>query len=190
MRIGWDLDGVYHVFSAGVHDHLYCEGLEHLWKSGETEDPYWNWYADWHWTDQQFVEFCNRAADHGCLFTGHVRDGFIDAFQEVRKMGHYNVIITDRSFGTTPSVSEQLTVKDLAANGIEYDELIFNRDKTVVFTDMFVEDKIANYDALVKAGTNAFLINRAWNQEDDNRQRIDHLSEYVEAVRKATYAVS
>lgn len=180
LVVGVDLDGIGHVFSAGVLDHLHCEGLEHLWKSGPTPDPYWDWYKDWGWTDQQFVEFCNRAADHGCLFTGHVREGFVETIQKIYQLRHYVVLITDRSFGSTPQVSQNLTVEWLRENDIPYDELIFSRDKTVRPTDVFVEDRIENYDALVGKGTNAFLVNRAWNRVDppDYRKRIDSIIEF------------
>jgi hypothetical protein len=65
--------------------------------------------------------------------------------------------------------------------------LIFSADKTCRWTDFFIEDKLSNYDALVEAGTNTFLINRAWNfvEGGDARNRINHFAEYVDAIEKA-----
>lgn len=185
MRTGWDIDGVGHVFSAGFHDHMYCEGVEDLWKSGPNADPYWDWYKDYGWSDNDFVEFCNRAADHGCIFTGHVRPGYVESITRVANAGHEIIIVTDRSFGSRPEVSERLTEDWLTASGIGYDELWFSRDKTVANCDTFIEDKIENYDALRRVGTDARLINRAWNQDPgDYRLRIDRIEEYADNIIK------
>lgn len=172
------------MFSAGFKDHLDHTGLGHLWKSGPNADPYWNWYNDYGWSDQQFVEFCNEAADDGCLFTGHVRPGYKESINRVANLGHEIIIITDRTFGSTPQVSERLTVDWLLNEGIWYDELIFSADKTVGDCDTFIDDKIENYDALAAAGTNAFLLNQAWNRIDgpDYRKRLDTVIEYAELI--------
>ena len=189
MRTGWDIDGVGHVFSAGFHDHMYCEGIEDLWKSGPNADPYWNWYEDYGWSLQEFVEFCNRAADHGCLFTGHVRPGYFESMERVANLGHEIIIVTDRAFGASPEVSEWLTVEWLRANDANYDELIFSRDKTVGNCDTFIDDKLENYDALTNAGVNAFLLNQPWNRVDkpDYRKRIDTVEEYADLIEKHGY---
>jgi uncharacterized HAD superfamily protein len=103
-------------------------------------------------------------------------------------MGHEIVIITDRSFGKTPEVSHNLTVEWLRQHNIYYDELIFSADKTCSPTDLFVEDKLMNYDALVAAGTKTYLINRPWNLVDggDARNRIDRIEQYGDAVAEVT----
>ena len=166
-------------------DHI---GQGHLWKSGPTPEPYWDWYKDYGWTTEQFVQFCNDGVDEGFIFRGPEREGFSEAVAKVKSLGHKIVIITDRSFGTTPKASEDATCEWLAEHNIEYDELIFSPDKTTVKTDMFVEDKLANYDALTAAGTFTALINRAWNHVDggDNRFRINSVSEYADLVEVVT----
>lgn len=186
MRTGWDLDGVGFNFGDSCHRYLEHIGQGHLWKSGPTPEPYWDWYKDWGWTGEQFVEFCNAGADAGFIFAGPVREGFVEAIERVSRQGHEIIIITDRSFGSTPSVSEQLTCEWLAQHGIEYDELIFSADKTCVWTDTFIDDKLANYDKLEAAGTNTFLLNRPWNRVDgmDSRNRIDSIAEYADMIEK------
>lgn len=163
-------------------------GKDHLWKSGPTPAPFWDWYKDWGWTDEQFIEFCNDGVDAGYIFRGPLREGFADAVNRVKALGHKTVMITDRSFGSTPQASIDATCETLAENDLEFDELIFHPDKTVVKTDFFVEDKLANYDKLEEAGTMVFLVNRAWNHVDggDKRFRIDSVSEYADIVEMAT----
>jgi hypothetical protein len=192
MRTGWDIDGVGFTFGDSCKKHLDHTGRGHLWKSGPTPDPYWDWYKDWGWTGEEFVAFCNEAADCGCLFSGGVREGYVEAIAQVARMGHEIIIVTDRSFGSTPRVSEKITEEWLDQHGIEYDELIFSADKTAGRCDTFIDDKLSNYDALAKTACDVYLLNRPWNKVDtpDNRQRIDTIAEYTEAIRRATNVVN
>lgn len=192
MRIGWDIDGVGFNFGDSCHRYLESIGEGHLWKSGPTPDPYWDWYKDWGWTTNRFVEFCNAGADAGYIFSGPVRDGYKEAVNAVKELGHTNVFITDRSFGETPEVSENLTRAWFEEHEIEYDELHFSPNKAIVSTDMFIDDKIQNYDDLKAAGTDVYLLNRPWNTMDgpDDRKRIDTIEEYVEAVKHRTLSDS
>lgn len=188
LIVGSDLDGVGHVFGDSVKMHMDHTGLGHLWKSGPNPNPYWDWYKDWGWTSKQFVDFCHEAADCGCLFDGPTRPGWVEGMNALTAAGHYIVIITDRTFGSNPSVSHKITEEWLRKHGVYYDELIFSADKACRWTDFYIDDKIENYDALHAAGTNVFLLNRPWNEVPggDARQRIDTMDEYVAAVEKAT----
>lgn len=187
MRVGLDLDGCLFNFGQSVKDYLEATGQDHLWKSGPTAKPYWDWYKDWKWTTPQFLDFCHAGADAGYIFRGNIRDNALEAVWRIYKEGHDIIVITDRGFGTTPEVSHQAT-RDWWK---EYDfppytELHFSADKTIAQTDIFVEDKLSNYDAITAAGTECWLINRPWNDEDvnDGRNRIDDILDYVDKVNE------
>lgn len=187
-RVGFDLDGVLYNFGDSVKRYLDHTDRGHLWKSGPTPAPFWDFYKDWGWTGAEFVQMCNEGADAGFIFTGPAREGAVEAVGRVASLGHEIIIITDRQFGTTPKSSHDNTYEWLESHGIEYDELVFSADKTCVPTDFFVEDKLENYDALVAAGTNTFLINRSWNVVDggDARQRISSVSDYADWIEEYT----
>lgn len=167
-------------FGQCVKDYLEATGQDHLWKSGPNPKPFWDFYKDWKWTTPQFLDFCNEAADAGYLFRGNVRPNAVEAVRQVKEMGHEIIVITDRSFGTTPEVSHRATIEWWEEYGFpEYDEIHFSPDKTIVPTDVFVEDKYQNWEALMNVGTPCFLITRPWNDEYDvDGWRISDVKEY------------
>lgn len=197
MRIGWDLDGVGYVFGAGVRRSLALDGIE-------VEEPtdefckHWNFFEFWGMTREEFADACDVAVDRGICFgpgEGLTRPNFFDAMARVKEMGHTNVIITHR-FQGKPGLAMRNTFRWLEVEssryGIDlYDEIHFTHDKTIVPTDMFVEDNRDNYDNLVAAGVDAYLINRPWNGPyDDHRTRIEDVEDYATAVAARTLAYS
>lgn len=162
-------------------------GREYGWKDGHAENDHWDFYKYWHMTREEFTQICHDGVDAGYIFYGDARPGAAEAVERVARLGHEIIIITDRQFGTTPQASHAATEIWLRQHGIEYDELWFSADKTCAHTDMFVEDKLENYDNLTAAGVDCYLINRAWNLvPGDNRKRINDISDYADAVDLAT----
>ena len=182
MRVGIDLDGVCFDFAASLLRYALHEGYEFpegFHAHGEPKE--WAFYEGWGLSLEEFLQMCHDGADAGFVFSGPVRPGVKDAFDIIRDLGHEIIIITDRAFGTDPSVSQELTRNWLAEHGLTYDELHFSGDKTIVPTDFFIEDKLSNYDALAAAGVEVYLVDRPWNQVDetDARRRVDGIREYA-----------
>lgn len=174
-------------FGQSVKEYLEATDQDHLWKSGPTPKPYWDWYKDWKWTTPQFLKFCNDGADAGYIFRGNVREGAVEAVWEVKEAGHKIIVITDRQFGTTPEVSHNATREWWREyNFPDYDELHFSADKTCAPTDIFVEDKYQNYVDLRLAGTETYLVTRPWNEDYDipSECRLSGIIEYPEKVRQ------
>ena len=188
MRVGFDIDGVLHNFGNGCYDYLVATGRAEVWKSGDNLKPDWYFYKKFRepWTDEEFVQFCNDGVDAGYIFNGHVRDNAVAAVQAVKDAGHEIIVVTDRSFGTTPEVSEQRTIEWWNEFMFPwFDELHFSADKTVGETDIFVEDKIANFEALWDAGTPCYLVTRPWNEDfDAGEYRISDVIEYPKKVEQ------
>lgn len=195
MIVGFDWDGCVDNFGEGVRRTLEARSLGHLWKSGPTPDPYWNFYEDWshddgsRWTFLEFKELVDWGVDNEIIFTGHWREGGLETVRRVKDMGHEIVVITDRAFGSDPLNSQRNTLKALADAHLEVDEIIFSADKTCRPVDIMVEDKLDNYDKLVANDTLTFLINRPWNRvpEGDTRLRIDDITDYGDIIETLTY---
>ncbi len=185
LRIGFDLDGVLYDFGNSVRRYLNSIGREYGFKGDAAEPHHWDFYEYWGMERDEFTQICHSGVDAGYIFSGPARDNAAESVRRVAELGHEIVIITDRQFGRVPTNSHRATEEWLAAHGIEYDELWFSADKTIAHTDMFVEDKLENYDALVNRGVDCYLINRAWNLvPGDNRKRINDISEYADAVEE------
>lgn len=179
-RVGWDLDGVEYDFAESVRRTIKHFGLDYPLCEGEPSS--WYFYRPWGLSDSEFVDICHRGADAGIIFAGDRRPGGLEAMARVRAAGHSIHIITDRSFGSHPSVSEKATRLFLEEHGYEYDSLTFSADKTVVPVDYFIEDKLQNYDALEAVGTEVYLINRPWNIKRDSRRRVNTVEEFAQAI--------
>lgn len=134
-------------------------------------------------TTEQFLEMCHNGVDEGIIFRGPVRPNAREALEMTKEAGHTIVMITDRSFGSTPYASQQATYDWLRSNNLLFDELYFSADKTCVPTDIFVEDKLENYEALLSKNVPCVLINRPWNADDSKwRFRLDDVIDYAELV--------
>lgn len=183
MRVGIDLDGVCYDFAESFVRYLRHSGNTH-YDIVDGEPDKWYFYKDWGMTTEEFLQHCHDGADAGIIFrTGFQRDGASTAIAFMKALGHSIHIITDRSFGSTPSVSEHNTESWLKECGIVYDTLTFSADKTCVQTDVFIEDKLENYDALVGVGVDCYLVNRPWNQNGgDSRKRVESILEFARVV--------
>lgn len=197
MRVGFDLDGVLYNYSDSVYATMCLPEIDlgHLWKSGPTPKSFWNYYEDWKnedgtpWTFAQYKRVVDYGVDKGIVFgPGFFRPNARETVERIAKMGHEIIFATDRFFGSDPTNSHRNTYEAMEAEGIEYDELHFTKDKTSVKLDTMVEDKLDNYDALVAAGTPTWLINRAWNEVEkgDARMRIPDIADYGDAIAQLT----
>ena len=187
MRVGFDLDGVLYDFGNSVRRYLDSIGTPYGFKDDAAEPHHWDFYEYWGMDRKQFTQLCHDGVDAGYIFQGGIRPNAVSAVERVARLGHDVIIITDRQFGTVPQNSHNATNEWLAQHGIEYDELVFSADKTAVQTDVFVEDKLENYDNLVANNTSCFLINRPWNHDpemgiNDGRLRISDIKDYAEMI--------
>lgn len=183
MRVGWDLDG------SGQHNfHARFNWIRRQWGEPECEYTDWHFYRSLGMTDQDFKSWCDRAADAGLLFGGEPFEGAVEAMALSRELGHTNVIITDREFGSTREVSQRLTIANLDEYGFAYDEIHFDKDKTKYDVDMMIEDRLENYDALIDAGVDAYLVDGPQNavQGGDARKRIKSVVEFGNLIELNT----
>lgn len=179
MRVGIDLDGVCYDFSASVRRFL-CRTDAYAMR--HPEPVRWEFYEDWGYSLDQFINTCHDGVDAGVIFThGEPYPNTAEAFMRIKAAGHSIHIVTDRSFGS-PGASASATLGWLAAHGLSYDSITFTADKTAANVDVMVDDKPANYEALRAAGVDAYLLTRAWNKHVPDAKRVLDLLHFAEVI--------
>lgn len=181
MNIGFDKDGVIYDYTKAFHNYLRSSGI----RPDLPEDyvpSHWNWFQNEpiNITMEEYLRIHNQGIQEMQIFwIGELLDPDIPfQMQRIIDAGHNLNIVTYR-LGFS---AETATYKFLFDNKIPFSSVVFSKDKTVVDNDYFIEDNLNNYDALDAAGIKVYLLNQSYNQEKDNRRRVDSVKEYVDIV--------
>lgn len=195
MRVGVDIDGVLYDFFASfrrywVKSHTRSEHernrINRVTVNSDGEPTFWEFYKEMGLTLDEFKNHWENGIRLGIIYRGPAREGAQLAVSRLMAAGHTVCLVTDRG-GILPELAESLTRLWLEDNAIPFDTLALLADKTSVGVDVFIEDKIENYEALWADGTPCILVNRPWNQhpwghEDDGRYRVDSVTEAVDKI--------
>ena len=187
LNVGTDNDGVLYDFGASVLRYFESIGLDHKFKDGAAEPHCWDFHDLWNMPFDEFRGHCDDGVDAGIIFRGPARPGAEDAMWEIFNQGHEITMITDRFFGSDPEKSFEATYKWLwEDNNFPKMNVVFSPDKTSVPTDVFIEDKLENYDSLLANGTPCALITRPWNGDPLNGpaglRDISHYPKFISRV--------
>jgi hypothetical protein len=182
MRVGVDLDGV--IYNFAVHIRRYLVEYEGHDAGALSHLDSWDFWTMWGWDDERFARACDAAVDAGVLYaTGEPNVGAVEALRRIAGAGHSLHVVTARTSGTAASAAFVATQAWLDCYGVPYSSLTMSADKTVVPTDVFIEDHLPNYDALVGAGVRAYLLNQPWNApHDDGRRRVADVAEFADVI--------
>lgn len=173
LKVGVDLDGVVYNFTKKFNECALREGYE------LGPDDCWNYFERSGMTREIFEKVMHDSVDDLQLFwRGDMLDDAASHIRALRAAGHSIHIVTHRVSGNI-FTSEQATRYWLTFKEIEYDSLTFSKDKTVVPVDVFIEDNVDNYDALDAAGVKSYLVNRPYNQQQDNRRRVSSFGDFA-----------
>lgn len=180
-KVGWDSDGVLYRFTKAYH--LWMNTSQGMSLDLEVEAQTWDWFEDFGQTTEQFLEAMHNSVDAGQLFwEGELYEATIPQnIADLTAAGHENHLVTHRFSGKI-KCSKQATEHFYASKGIKFDSITYSKDKTVVPVDVFLEDNLANYDALEVAGITSYLINRPYNLQNDTRRRVKTVDEFTKIV--------
>lgn len=180
-EIGFDVDGVIYRFTKAYHSWLnQSRGMS---LDLEVEALSWDWFLEWE-TKEQFCENLHNSVDAKQMYwTGELYESQIaQNLHDLKAAGHNIHIVTARTFGKT-SCALEATKHFFKENNLVYDTMLVSKDKTVASVDIFLEDNLANYDALEAAGIASFLINRPYNLvEGDNRRCVSSVDEFTRLI--------
>lgn len=177
IRIGVDLDGCNISFQAGVNAYLRQQGFD--LKCDPSQYFFWR---EWGWSDQQWETFWKAGVEADIIFNNAPFRGAVEAINSLHDAGHSIHVVTYRGWPDSPRLAEDVTEVWLNTNGFKYDSLTFSKDKTVIKTDVFVEDNTQNYYDLNSAGTECYLITRPWNKGIKVERRVRSIGEFSRRV--------
>lgn len=180
MRIGFDVDGVLYRLTKAYH--LWVNQKLDMDLDPEKEAETYNWFEAWE-TREEFLTNLHESVDAGHMFwTGDLYEPQIaDNLRSLRAQGHTIHIVTARFSGVS-KCSQDATRHFFKENGLIYDSMTFSWEKSVVDTDLFIEDNLGNYDDLETAGITSYLINRPYNLLDDDRRRVNSVDEFTKLI--------
>jgi 5'(3')-deoxyribonucleotidase len=155
MRLGLDLDGCLHDFVRSLRTIVAAK--LHRPHFMLPEPTCWEFWTEWGLTFEQWKECFDQGVEDGTLFG---RFAPLD-HGIVHTLGaeHEIHIVTHR-----PIEAHSTTCDWLERWRIPYDSITFTDDKTMVPTDVFVDDKPENVRALIDHGVDALLFDRRWNR--------------------------
>lgn len=180
--IGIDLDGVCYDFTAALCDFL---GRD------VPESPTWDFYKEWGWDREKFLQACRDAIEKGTLFGyGYLIPGAKEGVHALLDAGHKIVFITARGgFSGGKTFRERTQERTLhwlrTEMGVPNPNVVFEGRKVGAAlkagTDFFLEDNAHNVAALLDAEVEAYLFDQPWNRDVD-LPRLTAWSQFVWVV--------
>lgn len=175
MRVGWDCDGVIYPFVQALRSVV--ERRTRV-RRHYPEPKQWDFWEDWGMSFAEWKEHFDAGVADGSLFTwGSPLDhGLINQMHALHSI-HF---VTHR-----PPEARAATFSWFRQHAIRYDSLTFTEDKTEVDTDVFIDDKPENVEALCAAGVDAVLLDRPWNRGPNSKglHRVYTLREFRDFVK-------
>lgn len=178
MRVGIDLDGVTYDFVGALRARIAKARRQ---PQAQLGDPTcWEYWDEWSMNEDEWKQHFAAGVKAGDLFSrGKPLDhGSINLIHSM----HSVHIVTDRPRGAHGATRDWLS-----KHNILYDSLTFTADKTSVPTDVFVDDKPENVEALEAVGVDAVLFDRPWNRGPGSKglHRIHGWGEFRQFVKAA-----
>lgn len=184
IRVGFDYDEVLYRWCRAFAHYLHTkEG----WAPERTPTPTtWDFQHEWGMADRdEFLTLAGRAARSGILHTyGDPLPGASEVLSDLLRAGHTIHIITARGEGRN-GATRTASAEWLNHHGIPYTTLDFSTDKTIVPTDIYLDDKLSNVDEVTAAGTLGIVMDAPHNQDPTcRRPRVRSLAEYAALVQE------
>ncbi len=166
IRLGLDLDGVVYNFVEEFRTYVSTQRGVHPDSLAPVHR--WEFYLDWDMSEDEYFTTLEQAAVGGHVFkNGAAYDGAAQAVSQARDIGYEIVAITARKLTDIQDdhqIIHDNTAEWLTINGIHFDELIVDNDKTNHGLNVLVDDSLANVHHFIMAGGKGFVFDRPWNQ--------------------------
>lgn len=170
LDVGVDLDDCVYPFVDVLRDWIHLDTNRPL---SELPPPTcWHFFDEqWGYARDEFSVHVERGVSAGVIFrSGLPIQGSVSTLQQIADAGHRIHIVTARFAPGAEDVVAASTRWWLKTHDVPYTSLTISADKSVVPTDVFLDDSPANYEALDAAGANPWLYDHPWNAATQGRR--------------------
>ena len=170
MIIGCDLDGVAARYVQGLRAEVGSAfGLTPEQILTELPDPLDYGFTNWKIIGDKFKEYHTNAVDAGLYAKLEAFEGASKVLWQLSDEGYYIRIITSRfvKHGQNAKVVADTAIW-LDKNDIPYRGLDFEKNKTEVFADIYIDDAPMNIDAFHAKGKKVIVFDAPYNQDTED----------------------
>jgi len=170
MIIGCDLDGVAARYVQGLRAEVGSAfGLTPEQILAELPDPLDYGFTNWKIIGDKFKEYHTNAVDAGLYAKLEAFEGASKVLWQLSDEGYYIRIITSRfvKHGQNAKVVADTAIW-LDKNDIPYRGLDFEKNKTEVFADIYIDDAPMNIDAFHAKGKKVIVFDAPYNQDTED----------------------
>lgn len=179
LRVGVDIDDVLYPWSEVAHRLSVRAGLT---QPGTPTPPTWAPFEVYGCPADDWYAVLADGARTGELYFDHPMPLARDALTRIRDAGHTVHLVTARGFLHNGDLIRRHTVQWLAAHRIPHDTLTFSRQKTVITTDVFVDDAEHNVHELRDAGVPVYLMDAPHNRHVTGFDRVHSIADFAERI--------
>lgn len=177
MKVGVDIDDCIYPWFDIAHRACVEDAI-----TNDVTPSQWECWLDYGCSKDDWLGVMERATLDGSLYNGDPIPGAVEALHALRNAGHSLHIVTARGFFVHGDLIRHHTVSWLSAWDVPHDTLTFAKDKTLVRTDVFVDDSWRNVQALTAAGIPTWMVDAPHNREAVHDLRVPSVVEFAAAI--------
>lgn len=181
ISVGIDIDDVLFPWYDKAHQACVAAGI-----TNGVQPVTWSPFDEYGCGLQPWLDALEVVTLDRSLYTGDPFPGAVEAVRQLKDAGYYVHLITARGYFKHGELIRETTREWVADHRIPHDTLTFSKDKTVLWTDFFVDDNVKNCRALQQAGTSAYLMRRPWNHDAVDLPSVHSLGDFADIVIKET----
>lgn len=144
----------------------------------------WAPFNDYGCADQQWFDVLSDAL-HAGMYEADPIPGAVDAVREIADLGHSIHLVTARGLLAHGLEIKAATVAWVQAHDIPHDGLHFVNQKSLVRTDLSIDDHWRHIDDLRDHGTDTWLVDRPYNRYRHHENRVSHIKDFAAALRRS-----
>lgn len=176
LTVGIDIDDVLFPW----YDLAHAASVEAGITNGVTPTT-WAPYENYGCTDQEWFDVLSDAL-HAGMYEADPIPGAVEAVRQIAEAGHHVHLVTARGLLAHGLKIKAATVAWVEAHDVPHAGLHFLNRKSLVRTDVSIDDHWKHIDDLEGAGVTTYLVSKSYNQDRQHPRRVSHIQEFADAI--------